>query len=118
VQNIVLSRTSGSNQLTLNYVSGIFTGFVNNTGLTLQTSISFSCQRAGTNSANNNILRIAYLTENDYIADQTTDGLNAGTVSANFNLLPGERFRCLIRPSNLLSVEFGIIRITINTTPI
>jgi len=118
VQAIAFSRGSGANQLTPTFISGIFTGFVNNTSFTLQTSISFSCRRSDTNSGGENSLRISYGTENDYIAEQYFEGLQAGTVSANFNLLPSERLRCLIFPVAVVSVEYGSVRITINTTPI
>ena len=118
VQAISFSRGSGANQLTPTFISGFFTGFVNNTSLTLQTSISFSCRRSDTNSGGENSLRISYGTENDYIAEQYFEGLQAGTVSANFNLLPSERLRCLIFPVAVISVEYGSVRITINTTPI
>jgi len=111
--NILPARITGINTLTT-----IASGFRNDNAYALQVSVSFTCKRAGTNSAGNNFLRISYITTTDNLADQEFQGLEQAAVSANFPLLPNETIRCLIYATGIAPVEFQGVRICINTTPI
>lgn len=110
-KNILIVRSSG-----LNTLSAIIGGFRNDTGYTLQVSVSFSCQQV---TAGFTSLRIAYDLDSQPIAQQDIESSNPQyiNVSANFNLEPGSRIRCLIREI-LFPATFQGVLITINTTPI
>ncbi len=119
-QALVLSRSSGTNLLTMLVFSGLDFGFSNSTGLTLQVSVSFSCQQV---AAGFTSLRIAFNNATGLIAQEDIESTNPqyGNVAANFNLAPGESIRCLIRPVlGIPNIPFSFqgVAISINTTPI
>ncbi len=110
-KNILVARSSGVNTLTT-----VSTGFRNDTGYTLQVSVSFTCQQVTGGFVS---LRIAYDLDSQPIAQQDVESTNPQyiNVSANFNLEAGSRIRCLIRDP-LFNSSFQGVLITINTTPI
>jgi hypothetical protein len=103
----------------LNRLTPTATGFRNDTGLILQVSISFSCVRTDSNPVGSNTIRISYGLFSEYLAEAISQEFQPITTSANFPLQPTQKLRCIIYPDALLSpVQYGQVRITINTTPI
>jgi hypothetical protein len=114
VPNLLPVFENGTNRLT-----PTATGFQNNTGLILQVSISFSCVRTDPNPVGSNTIRISYGLFSEYLAEAISQEFQPVSVSANFPLQPTQKLRCIIYPDALFSpVQYGQVRITINTTPI
>ena len=103
----------------LNRLTSTATGFRNDTGLLLQVSISFSVQRTDPNAVGSQGIRISYGTDAEYLAETVSQAYDYVSISANFPLQPTQKLRCIIYPDALFSpVQYGNVRITINTTPI